>query len=122
MKPEECKEETVMFKGISFPCTVSLAMSLIGGKWKAVILYHLMNGSKRYHELRTEMPTVTEMTLSIQLKQLAEDGLIKRKVNGSKPPLKVTYSLTALGKTVIPVLNNLTDWGNYLARISPSPK
>jgi DNA-binding HxlR family transcriptional regulator len=87
-------------------------MDLVGGKWKAVILYHLKDGERRYSELRKEMPDVTEMTLSLQLKQLEKDGLVSRKVYGKKPPIKVIYSLTDFGKTFTPVLEAITAWGN----------
>ena len=60
------------FKGKEYPCCTSLTMGIIGGKWKTVILYHLIDGEKRYNELRKEMPTVTERTLSLQLKKLEE--------------------------------------------------
>lgn len=108
----ECSSNTVVLKGKDYPCTVSLTMDLIGGKWKAVILYHLIQGSKRFNELRKDIPSVTEMTLSLQLKQLEKDGLLERKVYGEKPPIRVTYELTDLGKSLIPVLNAITDWGN----------
>jgi DNA-binding HxlR family transcriptional regulator len=89
-------------------------MDLIGGKWKAVILYHLKDAEKRYSELRKEVPNITEMTLSLQLKQLEKDGLVLRKVYGKKPPIKVVYSLTDFGKTFIPVLETITNWGNQI--------
>ena len=89
-------------------------MDLVGGKWKAVILYHLKGVSKRYSELRKEMPSVTEMTLSLQLKQLEKDGLVARKVYGKKPPIKVVYSLTDFGKSFVPVLEAITEWGNQV--------
>jgi len=89
-------------------------MDLVGGKWKAVILYHLMDQPKRYNELRKEMPAITEMTLSLQLKQLEKDGLVQRKVYGKKPPVKVVYSLTGLGKTLVPLLEAITQWGNQV--------
>lgn len=94
-----------------FPCPTSAAMELIGGKWKSVILTHLIDGEKRYNILRKEIPTITERTLSLQLKQLEQDGLISRKVYTKKPPLKVAYSLTAFGETVNPVLTAITEWG-----------
>lgn len=108
----ECVGDYVKLKGKTYPCTVSLTMDLVGGKWKAVILYHLMDQPKRYNELRKEMPAITEMTLSLQLKQLEKDGLIRRKVYGKKPPVKVVYSLTGLGTTLIPLLEAITQWGN----------
>jgi DNA-binding HxlR family transcriptional regulator len=107
----ECIGDHVKLKGKIYPCTVSLTMDLVGGKWKAVILYHLKDESKRYSELRKGLATVTEMTLSLQLKQLEKDGLVSRKVFGKKPPIKVMYRLTDLGKTFIPVLEAITEWG-----------
>ncbi|SDE87195.1 transcriptional regulator, HxlR family [Mucilaginibacter pineti] len=110
----ECIGDHVKLNGKMYPCTVSLAMDLIGGKWKSVILYHLMTKSLRYSELLKEMQTVTEMTLSLQLKQLEKDGLIVRKVFGKKPPIKVVYSLTDFGKTCIPTLQAIMTWGNQI--------
>ncbi|MCG7502924.1 winged helix-turn-helix transcriptional regulator [Tenacibaculum sp. Mcav3-52] len=88
-------------------------MGVIGGKWKTVILFHLIKGTLRYSELRKEIPMVTERTLSLQLKALEEDGVIKRKVYTSKPPLKVEYSLTDLGKSLIPIIQSIADWGDF---------
>lgn len=111
---EECVGDYVKLKDKTYPCTVSLTMDLVGGKWKAVILYHLMENKKRFSELRREMPAITEMTLSLQLKQLEKDGLVSRKVFGKKPPIKVVYSLTDMGKSFIPVLESITTWGNQV--------
>lgn len=107
------------FKGKEYPCCTSLTMGIIGGKWKTVILFHLLNGKLRYNELRKEMPTVTERTLSLQLKTLEEDGIIKREVFTSKPPLKVEYSLTDFGKTLIPLVKSIADWGNLVVEEYP---
>lgn len=112
---ESLKSEELSFRGDAYPCCASLTMGIIGGKWKTVILYHLMNTTLRYNELRKSMPTVTERTLSLQLKALEEDGLIQRKVFTSKPPLKVEYSLTDFGKTLIPLIQSIADWGEYVA-------
>lgn len=98
-----------------FPCSTSLTMKYIGGKWKAVILIHLIE-KKRYSELRKELPMVTERTLSLQLKELEEDGLINRNVYTDKPPLKVEYELTLFGKTLIPVLQAIANWGEDAAK------
>ncbi len=103
------------FSGKEYPCSSSLTLGIIGGKWKIVILYHLMKETLRYNELRKKMPTVTERTLSLQLKSLGEDGIIKRKVYFSKPPLKVEYSLTDFGKTLIPLIQSIADWGDFAA-------
>ncbi|MBU2996331.1 helix-turn-helix transcriptional regulator [Cellulophaga baltica] len=104
------------YNGKEYPCCASLTMGLIGGKWKTVILFHLIEKKLRYNELRKEMPTVTERTLSLQLKSLEEDGLIKRKVYTTKPPLKVEYSLTEFGNTLIPVIQSIANWGIFVTK------
>lgn len=113
----ECQDDFVSIDNKLYPCTVSIAMDLIGGKWKTVILYHLKDASKRYNQLRKEMPGVTERTLSLQLKQLEEDGLVSRAVFGEKPPIKVIYSLTEFGRSCIPLLNSILEWGNQIAEL-----
>lgn len=107
------KQQKFIYKGKEYSCGASLTMGVIGGKWKSVILYHLKNGKLRYNELRKAMPMVTERTLSLQLQQLQDDGIIERKVYSEKPPLKVEYSLTNLGKTLIPILESIAEWGFY---------
>lgn len=114
---ENNNNRNLEFNGNSYPCCASLTMGIIGGKWKTVILYHLIKGEKlRYNELRKSMPTVTERTLSLQLKALEEDGLVKRKVYTSKPPLKVEYSLTDFGKSSIPLIEAIADWGDFVVQ------
>ena len=90
-------------------------MDLIGGKWKAVVLYHLQDGAKRFGELHAHLVFATEAVLSRQLKELERDGLVSRTQYGTKPPLKTEYALTELGRTAIPVLQAVTAWGNALA-------
>ncbi len=115
---EIAEPKMLKYRGNQYPCCTSLTMGLIGGKWKTVILFHLMHEKLRYNELRKSMPTVTERTLSLQLKALEEDGLIKRKVYTSKPPLKVDYSLTDFGKTLVPVIQSIADWGDSVVEKS----
>ncbi len=111
---KESTPKMLKFKGKEYPCCASLTMGIIGGKWKTVILFHLLNDTLRYNELRKEMPIVTERTLSLQLKALEEDGLIRRKVYTSKPPLKVEYSLTDFGKTLTPLIQSIANWGDFV--------
>lgn len=105
---------TIKYQDKTYPCCTSLTMAIIGGKWKTVILYHLREGKLRYNELHKAMPTVTERTLSLQLKKLEEDNIIKREVIYKKPPLKVFYSLTELGTTLLPIVQSIADWGDYV--------
>lgn len=107
-------DNKIKYQGKSYPCCTSLTMEIIGGKWKTVILYHLRDGKLRYNEIRKAMPAVTERTLSLQLKRLEEDKVIKREVIHEKPPLKVFYSLTALGTTLLPIVQSIADWGDYV--------
>jgi DNA-binding HxlR family transcriptional regulator len=109
------EDDLVRVKDKLYPCTLSVAMDLVGGKWKVVILYYLKDGEKRYSELRRDLYGVTEMTLSLQLKQLEADGLISRQVFGDKPPIKVVYNLTEFGKSFNPVLSAIRVWGNQIA-------
>ncbi|MCL4151156.1 UNVERIFIED_CONTAM: hypothetical protein GTU68_036378 [Idotea baltica] len=86
-------------------------MNLIGGKWKCIILWYLRNGKTRFSDLKRMIPDITEKTLSLQLKALQKDELITRKVYGNKPPLKVEYGLSTLGKSLVPVIAGITEWG-----------
>lgn len=111
----DCQNQQYSIDGKLFPCSTSITMEFIGGKYKTVILFHLRNGALRYSQLRKFMPVVTERTLSLQLKQLEEDGLLKRTVYTVKPPLKVEYELTDFGKSLIPMLEIIADWGRGVA-------
>lgn len=98
----------------TFQCPLELTVQLIGGKYKAIILWHLMNNTLRYSELHRKMPHATDKMLTQQLRELERDGLISRKVYPVVPP-KTEYSLTEFGKTLSPILDAMCTWGsNYL--------
>nr|WP_299167479.1 helix-turn-helix domain-containing protein [uncultured Allomuricauda sp.] len=109
------KKRLIKYNDKLFSCTTSIAMEFIGGKWKSVILIYLIDGKKRYNELYKLISTITERTLSLQLKQLEQDGLITRKVYTKKPPLKVEYALTPFGESLVPVLTSIANWGKTVA-------
>jgi len=92
-------------------CPVEGALQLIDGKWKGVILYHLMEKTMRFNELRRKLPNVTQRMLTNQLRELEADGLIHREVYAEVPP-RVEYSLTDRGRTLQPVIAALKDWGD----------
>ncbi|MGU3398298.1 winged helix-turn-helix transcriptional regulator [Brucellaceae bacterium D45D] len=92
-------------------CAVEAAISLIDGKWKSVVLFHLLDGTLRFNELRRQIPGVTQRMLTNQLRELEEDGLINRKIYAQVPP-KVEYSLSSLGRSIEPILLALKDWGD----------
>lgn len=101
-----------------FGCPVEACLEVIGGKWKGVILFHLLGGTKRFNELMRLMPDVTQRMLTRQLRELEADRIILRKVYAEVPP-KVEYSLSEFGRTLDPVLKMLQSWGaEYLDRIT----
>lgn len=94
-----------------FHCNVELTLDIIGGKWKPLIMHHIGNyDSIRYGELKRKIPNINERVLTRQLKDLEKDKLINRKAY-NQLPLKVEYSLSALGKNIEPILEQLGAWG-----------
>ncbi|GIP19232.1 putative HTH-type transcriptional regulator YtcD [Paenibacillus montaniterrae] len=89
---------------------VEAALEVIGGKWKPLIIYHLMTGRKRTSELRRLMPDITQKMLTSQLRALEKDEIITRKVYNEVPP-KVEYELTEYGWGLKPALDLLCYWG-----------
>lgn len=89
---------------------VKVALSVIGGKWKATILWHLNQKTMRFNELNRAIPSITRKILTQQLREMEADGIVHRHVYDVIPP-KVEYSLTAYGRTVCPVFQTLNDWG-----------
>ncbi len=93
-------------------CVVEGALAMIGGKWKGVVLYHLLvEGVLRFNEIRRRLPNVTQRMLTQQLRELERDGFVARRVYAEVPP-KVEYSLTAHGQTLEPVIRALKAWGD----------
>lgn len=97
-------------------CPVEATLNLIGGKHKSLILWKLIGGTRRFSQLRRDVPRATPKMLTQQLRELESDGLIAREVFAMVPP-KVEYSLTALGQSIRPILESMYAWGaNYLHR------
>ncbi|MGN0457790.1 MAG: winged helix-turn-helix transcriptional regulator [Eubacterium sp.] len=91
-------------------CPVETTLCLIGNKWKVLILRDLMPGTKRFGELKKSIGNVSQKVLTAQLRDMEADGLVTRTVYPEVPP-RVEYTLTDLGKSLQPVLNSLSDWG-----------
>jgi DNA-binding HxlR family transcriptional regulator len=108
------QEKVFVIRGKEYHCAMDITMDFIGGKWKTVVLWYLRKGRKRFSELRRLIPNITEKMLSLQLKDLEHDGLVKRKVYPEVPP-RVEYYLTDFGKTLVPMLEEIAKWGRGLA-------
>ena len=91
-------------------CPVETTLTLIGDKWKVLILRDLMPGTKRFGELKKSVGNVSQKVLTAQLRTMEESGLVNRKVYAEVPP-RVEYSLTELGKSLKPILDSMRAWG-----------
>ncbi|KMZ43549.1 MULTISPECIES: helix-turn-helix domain-containing protein [Bacillales] len=99
-------------------CPVETTLDVIGGKWKGIILYQLLNGTKRFNEFRRLNPGITQFMLTLQLRELERDGIIHREIYKEVPP-RVEYSLTDFGRTLEPVIMSMKVWGeSYKARLN----
>lgn len=103
--------------GKKINCPVTVSIELIGGKWKTIILYSLLSGTRRFGEIAVRIPDISRKVLTEQLKELESDGLIVREQYKEIPP-RVEYSLTELGKSLSSVFRELEIWGteNLLAK------
>lgn len=91
-------------------CPVETTLTLIGDKWKVLILRDLLPGTKRFGELKKSIGSVSQKVLTVQLRDMEESGLVHRKVYAEVPP-RVEYSLTELGQSLKPILDSMWAWG-----------
>ncbi len=92
-------------------CPVEGVLALIDGKWKGVVLYHLLTETLRFNEIRRRLPNVTQRMLTNQLRELEADGLVTRTVFAQVPP-RVDYALSPRGRSLEPILKALKTWGD----------
>ena len=93
------------------PCAVTTTLSVIGGKWKPVILNCLRDTTLRFGELMRMIPGITQKMLTQQLRELEADGIVHREVYAEVPP-RVEYSITGYGSSLFPILDAMESWGN----------
>lgn len=91
-------------------CPMVVAINVIGGKWKPVILHMLSSGSMRFGELKKNIPPVSQKMLTQQLRELEQDGIVSRTVHAEVPP-RVEYALSETGMSLVPVIDALYRWG-----------
>lgn len=104
-----------MVKSRIYGCSVEVTIGVIGGKWKSVLLYHLIKDRViRFGELRRLLPNVTAQMLTSQLRELEADGVVHRRVYPQVPP-KVEYSLTPFGDSLAPIIQAMANWGESYA-------
>ncbi|KZC78587.1 transcriptional regulator, HxlR family [Neisseria flavescens] len=95
-------------------CPVVNTLDIIGGKWKVLILYYLNEETRRFNELQRLLAGITQRMLTLQLRELENDGIVHREVYPQVPP-KVEYSLTEFGRTLMPVIEAMHRWGEQYA-------
>lgn len=93
-------------------CPVATAVSLVGGKWKLLIIRNLRMRSWRFNELKRDLEGISQKVLTDSLRQMMDDGLVYRHDYQEMPP-RVDYSLTELGEKLLPIMDALADFGNY---------
>ena len=98
-------------------CPVTHFMKVMGGKWKAIIVFRIANGMNRFGVLQGEIEGINKQMLSKQLRELEDDGIISRKVFPEIPP-RVEYSITEKGKSLFPIINTMRVWGERSLGIS----
>ncbi|MDI1255596.1 MAG: helix-turn-helix domain-containing protein [Flavobacterium sp.] len=97
-------------KAITNNCPITSTVMAIGGRWKIVILWQLKNSALRYNEIRKAIPNISEKMLIQQLKELMQSGWVNKKDFNEIPP-RTEYSLTDLGSSFMPILENIYEWG-----------
>jgi len=102
--------EIMIYREKEYKCGIDVALAVVGGKWKASILWHLAQDTMRFSDLQRLFTDTTRKMLTQQLRELEADGLVHREVYPQVPP-KVEYSLTGKGTTIIPMLNLMCEWG-----------
>ncbi|MBC8038483.1 MAG: helix-turn-helix transcriptional regulator [Rhizobiales bacterium] len=90
-------------------CPIEDAMRLLGGRWRTLLIYYLIDGPKRFSDLRRDNPTISHRMLALDLRELESAGVISRTVYPTVPP-QVEYELTSDGKKLVPLVNALGDW------------
>jgi DNA-binding HxlR family transcriptional regulator len=112
---EQAGAEHLEYREKEYRCGIDVTLAVVGGKWKASLLWHLAGRTMRFSELQRQFPDITRKMLTQQLRELEADGLVHRQVYRQVPP-RVEYSLTARGRSIHPILEMMCEWGRAFAR------
>ena len=110
MEGKQPEAQPMIFRDKEYKCGIDVTLAVVGGKWKASILWHLAQGTLRFSELQRQFSDTTRKMLTQQLRELEADGLVHREVYPQVPP-RVEYSLTEKGQSIHPILENMCAWG-----------
>ena len=108
---KDASADIMIYREKEYKCGIDVALTVVGGKWKASILWHLVQETMRFSDLQRLFTGTTRKMLTQQLRELEADGLVHREVYPQVPP-KVEYSLTSKGTTIIPMLDLMCEWGS----------
>jgi DNA-binding HxlR family transcriptional regulator len=115
MSANQATAELMIYREKGYKCGIDVTLAVVGGKWKASILWHLAQGTMRFSDLQRQFSDITRKMLTQQLRELEGDGLVHREVYPQVPP-KVEYSLTDQGRSIYPILDLMCEWGKGYLR------
>lgn len=110
MEKNSNAENLMVYREKEYKCPIDITLAVVGGKWKASILWHLSQDTMRFSDLQRQFSGTTRKMLTQQLRELEADGLVHREVYHQVPP-KVEYSLTEKGRSIYPILDQMCEWG-----------
>ncbi|NOU58316.1 winged helix-turn-helix transcriptional regulator [Marinifilum caeruleilacunae] len=115
MTKDCCNSKIINYEGKEFVCSLAFTLQLIGDKYKSLILFHLKDGEMRSGELQKSIHGISNRMFTFSIRALERDGLVSREVYPEVPP-KVVYGLTEAGKSIIPIILELDQWGQKFAK------
>ncbi|MBI1919568.1 MAG: helix-turn-helix transcriptional regulator [Geobacter sp.] len=109
MGQEETARDLLVYREKEYKCGIDVTLAVVGGKWKASIIWHLAQETMRFSDLQRQFSDTTRKMLTQQLRELETDGLVHREVYPQVPP-KVEYSLTDKGRSIFPIIDQMCEW------------
>lgn len=109
MGQEETVRDLLVYREKEYKCGIDVTLAVVGGKWKASIIWHLAQETMRFSDLQRQFSNTTRKMLTQQLRELETDGLVHREVYPQVPP-KVEYSLTDKGRSIFPIIDQMCEW------------